>query len=77
MHKRHNDLREKPTRCEEGKTTGVDQPVHTIVTMSNWDAKYSLKYLVITTQFSLLPTGNNNNNNKNHMWQETTEAKIS
>jgi hypothetical protein len=35
MHKGHKDLRGKPPQGEEGKTTGVDQPVHASFTMSN------------------------------------------
>jgi hypothetical protein len=31
----NKDLRGKPPQGEEGKTTGVDQPVHASFTMSN------------------------------------------
>jgi hypothetical protein len=35
MHKWHKDLRRKPPQGEDGKTMGVNQPVHASFTMSN------------------------------------------
>jgi hypothetical protein len=80
MQKWRKDLRGKHSQREEGKTTGVNQPVHASFNVNNLGIEPSLEDLKIATHFTSLTTSNNNNHKmdlKKHKLQDTTKKQTS